>query len=301
MSAIVGRDLNDVEVFIKVVECRSFTAAAKLLGAPNSTISRRVSRLEEQLGVRLLQRTTRKLSLTDAGQLYYDRSVVALSGLEEAESMLADAQSTPKGRVRVRAPIEHTITMRLVTEFIDQYPEVRVDLELTSRDVNIIEEGFDASIEAGPITNLSVVAHKLFDSPFRIVASPAYLDRNGTPTTIADLADHDCIIVGPASSRGHWSLAAGAEAARVPVRGRIAVNNMQAVRTAVISGLGIGLLPVLACGGDIREERVQVVLDGFEPPPVPLYVTYAGRKYLAPAVRAFVDLAKARFSELAAA
>ena len=300
MVAIMGRDLNDVVVFTKVVEARSFTAAGKILGLPTSTVSRRVSRLEEELGVRLLQRTTRKLSLTEAGQLYYERGVRAFAELEDAENLLAESRSEPRGRVRVIAPVEQTITIQVITEFLVAYPQVRVELECASRELNIIQEGYDVAVHAGEVSNLSVVARKLIDSPFLIVASTEYLKHREAPQAPAELADHDCLILGDSSSRATWTLAgAGDATVRVPVQGRLAVNHLQALRTAVLAGLGIAALPLLVCGEDIRQDRLQVVLPGIAPPPIPIFVTYPSGKFLAPAVRVFVEFMRERFPQVA--
>lgn len=298
MPVSLDRDLNDVLIFLQVVTSGSFTAAGRELGVPTSTVSRRVSRLEEQLGVQLLQRTTRKLSLTDAGRLYYDRGTATFAGLDEAENMLAEAQANPKGRVRATAPLEHSGSMRLVTSFLELYPDVRLDLELTNRTVNIIEEGYDASIHAGPIVNLSVVAHKLLDSPFRIVASPEYLSKRGAPETAADLSEHDCIVFGSASSGSTWALPSEGEERQVQVRGRIAVNHMSGVRDAAIAGLGIALLPEITCGSNVARGELAVLLPGIAPPAVPLWITHPGGRYLAPAVRAFVTHVRENFARL---
>ena len=294
----MDRDLNDVLIFTKVVESGSFTAAARGLGLPNSTVSRRVARLEANLGLRLLQRTTRKLNLTEAGQLYYDRSAQAFAGLEEAEHILAETQSTPRGRVRITAPVEHSILMRLVTPFLEAYPEVRVDLELTNRHVNLVHEGFDVAIHAGQLADSSVVAYRLMDSPFQLVASPSYLDQHGEPLSIQDLSDHDCIVFGGSSSNTTWQLPGPAGTVKVPIRSRVAVNHFQGVRDAALAGLGIALLPSMVGGEDLRAGRLRVVLDGISPPPVPVWVLYPARQYLAPAVRVFVDFVKANFRKI---
>lgn len=299
MVFAVARDLNDVVIFTKVVEARSFTAAAKALGVPTSTVSRRVSRLEEELGVRLLQRTTRKLSVTEAGQAYYERGARLVAELEDVENMLAESRATPRGRVRLIAPVEHTITVRMITEFLIQHPEVRVEAEFADRDVNIIQDGYDASIHVGPVSNLSVIAHKLFDSAFHIVASPAYLEREGAPTTVAELADHDCLILGPSSLNAVWTLRQGDDEARVSVRGRLAVNHLQGVCSAALAGLGVALLPRVVCGRLIERGDLLVLLPDATPSSVPIYITYPGGKYLAPAVRAFVDFVREHFSAVA--
>jgi len=285
-------DLNDVVVFTKVVETRSFTAAGKALGLPNSSVSRKVSRLEEHLGTQLLQRTTRKLNLTDAGQLYYERSVRLISGLDEAEAVLAHSRSTPRGRVKLSAPPEHEFSMHVVNEFLRRHPEVRVDVEFSSEQINIIQEGYDVALVAGEVQNLSVVAHRLFDSPFQLLVSPGYLERRGTPRTVADLSDHDCLVFGGSSLSGSWSLRDGREVVKVPVQGRIAANHIGALKSAVLAGHGIGLLPKLAFHAELAAGSVVEILPGASPEPVPVSVTYASGRFLTPAVRALVDFIK---------
>jgi DNA-binding transcriptional LysR family regulator len=295
-------DLNDIKVFSKVVEAQSFSAAARLLGLPNSTVSRRVSRLERDLGVQLLHRTTRKLSLTEQGQLYYERSARVLAELEDAENQLAASQKSPRGRVKVLVPVEHTLSSEIVQGFLVQYPEVRVDMLFSSDDVNIIQEGFDASIHIGRVTNESVVAHCLMDSPFRLVASPEYLKSQGTPENVAALSDHECIIFGPSSSSAIWDLRGkNDEEIRVPVRGRLAVNHMAAVRDAATAGLGIALLPLLSCQAVLDAGTLRAILPEVCAPAVPIYITYPGGRFLAPSVRAFVDHVRGFFAELGGA
>ncbi len=299
MAVDIDRDLNDVLVFLQVVASGTFTAAGRALHLPTSTVSRRVSRLEEQLGVRLLQRTTRKLSLTEAGQLYHERGIALFAELEQTENLLADAQANPRGRVRATAPLEHGISMRIVAPFIEAHPDVRVDLELTNRSVNIIEEGYDAAICAGPIASLSVVAHKLMDSPFLIVASPSYIERHGAPQSIEDLPEHDCVIFGPTSGSSTWTLPGDDGPQHVAVHGRIAVNHMAAVRDATIAGLGIALLPEIICCGAVGRGELKVLLPGIAPPAVPVWITHPAGRFLPPAVKAFVAHVRDNFADLA--
>ncbi len=291
----MGRDLNDVQVFVRVVEAGSFTAAGKQLQLPTSTVSRRVARLEEQLDVRLLQRTTRKLSLTEAGQLYFERSVRVLAELDEAENILSQARQSPKGRVRLAVPLEQGITMQLVNDFLQLCPEVRVEAEFTSRNVNIIEEGFDASIHAGPLANLSVVAFKLIESNFSIVSSENYLARKGRPQSLAELGEHDCLIFGPSSVNAYWELSSGNGALKLPVRGRFAANSLQAVKEAALAGHGLALLPHLACVQELESGQLIRLFPKSSPPAVPIYLTYPAGRFLPAAVRAFVDFVKERF------
>ncbi len=291
----MARDLNHVHVFVSVVQRGSFTAAGKALGVPTSTVSRRVARLEEDLGVRLLLRTTRKLSLTDAGQLYYERSVRVLAELEEAEHILSQAQVIPRGKVRLAVPTEHHLSMELINSFLAVYPQVRVEVDFSNRTVNILEEGYDASIHVGQLTNLSVVARKLLDSPFSLVASPSYLQRCGQPQSASDLSSHDCIVFGASSVHAHWVLAGKPKPLQVPIRGRLAVNHLLAARDAAVAGHGIALLPTLACGAEIQTGKLRTVLPELSPPSVPIYLTYPAGRYLPAAVRALVTFFQEHF------
>ncbi len=291
---IVGRNLNDVVVFVAVVDHGSFSQAARSLGLPPSSVSRKVSRLEKALGVRLLQRTTRKLSLTEAGQLYYDRSEALLRGLDDAESLLANAQQTPRGRVRVLAPLEYGITTAVANAFLHAFPEVRLEIRFDSEAINLIEEGYDVAIHAGP-PPLSVVAHKLMDSPFSLVASPAYLADQSAPQRVGELGTHDCVLLGDHTLGHRWTLFEEGQEVTVPVRGRVAVNSLMAARDASIAGHGIALLPRLVCAEGFRAGALVEVLSHASPPPVPLYALVGSGRLLPAAVRAFLTFLKQHF------
>ena len=189
--------------------------------------------------------------------------------------------------------------MTLVNEFLSVCPEVRVDIDFSSRAVNILEEGYDAAIHAGPVTNMSVVAHKLMDSPFSIVASPSYVRRRGKPRQASDLLEHDCIVFGASSVNARWTLGTTSEPIEVSVRGRVATNHLHAVRDAALAGHGIALLPRLACQSELAAGRLCAVLPELSPSPVPLYITYPAGRYLPAATRAFVDFVKANFRRVA--
>lgn len=281
-------DLNNTRVFTSVVQARSFTAAAKKLGMPVSTVSRRVHRLEEELGVKLMQRTTRKLSLTDAGELFYDRCVRALAELEEAQNLLSNVRATPRGRLRVTGPAEHRLLMEIVNAFVRLYPEVQVELHFTSRVVNILEEGYDVAIVAGTPATDAVVAHELFASPFAIVASPSYLARRGTPTHHSELIEHDCVLFGTSLTSAHWNL----KGARVAVSGPIAANHILAIRDAAIAGHGLAFLPRMACAPALDAGDLVSVLPDACPDPTRVYITYPAGRLLPAAVRAFVNFAR---------
>jgi DNA-binding transcriptional LysR family regulator len=295
-NAMLEGNLNDVLVFTKVVDAGSFTSAAKEIGVPTSTVSRRVSRLEDHLGVRLLQRTTRKLNLTDAGRTYYERVSDAVAELGNAERELSEVTGAPKGRVRVTAPAEfHTFTP-LIASFLESYPEVNVEFDLSNRNVDLVAEGYDVAIRAGRLADSSLIAHRLANSTMCLVASPQYLADHGTPQTVEDLKTHQCILFGPFIKSGVWTLQTKKESVRVPVRGRFATTSLVATREAAMGDLGIALIPKTGIARDLCHGRLFEVLPGVTLNEGALWVLYPSREHLAPAVRAFVDFVKENFS-----
>ncbi|HEY3255408.1 MAG TPA: LysR family transcriptional regulator [Polyangiaceae bacterium] len=240
-------DLNHVAVFARVVELESFTAAAKQLGLPKSSVSRTVTRLEDELGVRLLQRTTRKLHLTEAGQAYYERARVSLAGLEEAASAATNLSAEPRGTVRMSAPGDMGVMnlADLVARFVRKYPLVQVEISLSSRFVDLVAEGFDLALRAGKLADSSLVARKIGSDSLGLFASPAYLRRRGKPKTVAELASHDCVLFRGIHGKSEWHLMGPRGEERVTVRGPLNADEMMFVQQAVSAGLGIALLPMI--------------------------------------------------------
>jgi DNA-binding transcriptional LysR family regulator len=240
-------DLNHVTVFVRVVELESFTAAANQLGLPKSSVSRTVTRLEEELGVRLLQRTTRKLHLTEAGHAYYERARLALSGLEEAASAASNLGTEPRGIVRVTAPADLGVLnmAELIARFVRKYPLVHIELSLTSRFVDLVAEGFDLALRAGKLRDSSLVARKIGSDSLGLFAAPAYLRRRGRPKSFADLANHDCVLFHGKNGKAEWHLSGPKGEERVTVHGPVSVDEMSFAQRAVAAGLGIALLPIM--------------------------------------------------------
>lgn len=240
-------DLNHVAVFARVVEHESFTRAAKQLGLPKSSVSRTVTRLEDELGVRLLQRTTRKLHLTEAGQAYYERARVALAALDEAASAATNLGAEPRGTVRMSAPSDmgNLRFGEIVARFLRKYPLVHVEISLTSRYVDLVAEGFDLALRAGRLADSSLVARKIGIDSLGLFASPGYLRRRGRPKTVAELANHDCILFHATLGKSEWHLTGPRGVERVTVRGPLNVDEMGFVQQAVAAGVGIALLPTV--------------------------------------------------------
>ncbi len=292
----MARDLNDILVFTQVADAGSFTAAAKALDLPKSTVSRRVARLEESLGVRLLHRTTRRLNLTDAGRTLQESGTRIMSELADAQAAVTDMHAQPRGRLRITAPVELPVMPRLVTDFLDLYPDVHIELDLTNRYVDLVEEGVDVAIRAGRLADSSLIARKLADTCGTLVASPAYIDSRGAPQSIEDLADHDCVIFGPGSANGAWRLNGPHGPVKVAIKGRISVNHLALVKHAAIAGFGIALLPTIMVADEIAAGHLRIVLPQSSPPPSSLWAVTPSRKHVSPVVRAFLDFLTAQLS-----
>ena len=292
-------DLNDVFMFARVVEAGSFTAAARLLGMPKTTISRRVAALEREVGVRLLQRTTRSLNMTDAGRLYYEQASRALRTIEDANLQLAEARTEPSGTIRISSPVGfggHFLT-GMVFDFLAAYPKTRVELRLTDDRLNLVENGIDLAFRTGILADSTLIARKL-GAAYRILcASPDYLARRGVPAVAADLVRHHCVIAGPSTTNAQWVLDGPNGQETVTVTGRFAANEMQAVIAAAMAGYGIAQLPYGIVEAPIRDGQLRRVLDGYTTPAGGLYVVYPSSRHLSPLVKAFIELAAGKMSD----
>jgi DNA-binding transcriptional LysR family regulator len=284
-------DLNDIVVFTKVVETKSFTGAAEQLGLPKSTVSRKLAQLEERLGVRLVQRTTRKLALTDIGQAYYERCARIVADVAAAEQLVTDMQATPRGRVRVTAPID--ISTRylggIVAGFVAGNPDVTVELEASDRIVDLIEEGFDVAVRFGALPESTLIARKLCKIESLLVATPAYLARRGTPATVEDLDDHDRVLFTPNARVQSWTIALGDATYEFGRPARFASNNVGAVRGAVLAGAGISVLAEFMVADDIAAGRLVSVLPEWRNGPTDAHAVYPARQNLPPRMSLFLD------------
>jgi DNA-binding transcriptional LysR family regulator len=288
-------DLNDIVVFARVIEAGSFTAAARLLGMPKTTVSRRIAALEREVGVRLIQRTTRSLNVTDAGRLYYEQSSQALRTIEDANLRLAEARAEPSGTIRISAPVGFSSFLSgTVSSFLAMYPKTAVELRLTDDRLNLVENGIDLAFRTGTLPDSTLIARKL-GAAYRILcASPDYLARRGVPEALADLAFHHCVIAGPSTANAHWVLEGPHGEESVMVSGRFAANEMQAVIAAAIAGYGIAQLPERLAEASIADGRLCRVLDDYTTPAGGIYAVYPSSKHLSPLVKAFMELAAER-------
>jgi DNA-binding transcriptional LysR family regulator len=293
-------DLNDIVVFARVVEAGSFTAAARLLGMPKTTVSRRIAALEREVGVRLVQRTTRSLNMTDAGRLYYEQSSQALRTIEDANLRLAEARAEPSGTIRISAPVGfggHFLTSA-VFDFLAAYPKTKVDLHLTDDTLNLVGNRIDLAFRTGILADSTLIARKLGSTHRILCASPDYLARRGVPVASADLAGHHCVIAGPSTGSAHWVLDGPRGQETVAVSGRFAANEMQAVVAAAIAGYGIAQLPYQVAEAFVRDGRLRRVLGDYTTPVGGLYAVYPSSRHVSPLVKAFIELAAERFAAI---
>ena len=286
-------DLNDIAMFVQVVRCGSFAEAARRLGMPPNTVSRRIQQLEAHLQTRLLQRSTRKLTLTSAGQAFHDRCVGAVDGLLEAGQALVTGSDEPSGRVRVAAPADFFdfFQMEWVAEFLAAHPRVRLDFVLSDAKADLIAEQIDVAFRGGPLRDSGYIGRKIFDPrSVGLVASPAYIARRGAPQTLQDLANHDCVISAQPGGHATWHLVGPNGEEEVQVVGRFSGNTAQALRKAAVAGLGIALLPPVMANHQINAGTLMPVLTQYQPKGFGLNVLYPSRRQLPLAVSAFIGL-----------
>ncbi len=258
-------DLNDIPLFVQVVEAGSFTAAAAALGVQKSAVSRGVSRLEEELGVRLLQRTTRKLSLTEAGKAFFERARSAVSHLDEAADAVREQGGELRGVIRFTAPADANEfgVADAIAVFCQKYPGVHVECALTARRVDLVAEGFDIAIRAGQLEDSTLVARRL-GAPARVLfAAPAYVRRRGRPKVIADLAKHECILFRSQGTRSTWTLTGPHGDESVDVTGPMNVDNVSFAASACVAGAGVALLPTWIARKLVEERELAVLLPDY--------------------------------------
>jgi DNA-binding transcriptional LysR family regulator len=307
MDCLQDRDNNDamdrlaaIQVFAQVVESGSFARAAERLGLSTSAASRQVADLEARLQTRLLNRTTRKVSLTESGRAFYERSVQLLADLAEAEQEASRAAVEPRGTIRLTTSVNFGVrhVAPAIADFLRSHPGVRFDVSLSDRVVDLVEEGFDLAIRIGAPGADNLVARKLGETRLVPCASPAYLAAHGAPATPEDLARHNCFTYEYVSPRNLWRFRdrGGAERS-VRVAGTLHSNNGDLLAEAAARGAGIVFEPTFIVGPEVRAGRLVPLLQEFEPPPVPIYAVYPSRKHLSAKVRRFVEFLLARFAD----
>lgn len=290
--------LEAMQAFTKVVALGGYAAAARQLGRTRSALSKAVTELERQLGVRLLDRTTRKVRPTEAGYAYYERCAAVLAAVEETETQIAGLHDAPRGVLRINGPMSFgtAYLASAVADFLSRYPDLKVELLLNDRFIDPLEEGVDVTVRIGALADSSLVARRLAATRRVLVAAPDYLARHGAPQSPDDLAHHRCLVYGQVAARQRWQLMRNGEMISAPVASVLCANNGDVLREAACKGLGIALLPTVIAGAAIKSGRLAVVLDAYSPPPLPIHALYAPNRFLAAKTRLFIDFLAERFS-----
>jgi DNA-binding transcriptional LysR family regulator len=283
--------LTALRVFRAVVEADSFSGAARKLRLSNAAVSKNVRELEDELGTRLIERTTRRLRLTESGEEYYRRVVAILDELGATEDALRERSTEPRGRLRVAAPMSLGIVQLapLVGSFLVEHPELRVELEMNDRYVDLVGEGFDVAIRGGALEDSSLVSRKLAAIPRVVCASPSYLRAHGAPRTPADLASHRCLAYSLARTPMSWSLLRNKRAVRVAVRAPLSVNSSLGLVAAAKAGAGIALVPRVAVDEAIARGELVPLLESWSAEAQALYALYPRHHQVSRRVRLFVD------------
>jgi len=286
-------DLNDVAVFVRVVERAGFAKAARELGVPTSTLSRAVARLESATGTRLVHRNTRNVSPTSEGQSFYAEVAPAVLALRNAARGVEGSEKEPRGRLRISAPndIGATVVAALVTAYTERYPQVEVAVELSQRTVNLVQEGYDLALRiSAKLDDSSLVARKAGELEAELYASPGYLSRWGVPASIGALPEHRCVLFRPDDGAATWRLQGPEGLVEQRVHGRIGGDDFLFVRAAALNGAGIALLPRMVAADDVAGGRLVRVLPQYAVRGSILYVVYAAARSVPAKIAAFRDL-----------
>jgi len=283
--------LEAMAAFVAVVEAGGFSAAARRLGTPLTTVSRKVSDLEDHLRARLLTRTTRKVTLTDTGQLFFLRSRRLLDELSESERLASGEYQAPRGGLSVSAPLAlgRLHLAPVIAEFLAAYPDIDVDLRLSDGIANIVADGIDVAVRVGELPDSSLRALKVGNIRHVVCASPAYLDRRGTPSKPSDLGSHHCVTFTGLEGAREWTFRAGRKVERLVVRSRLAVNTAEAAADAAVAGAGITRLLCYQVSEAVLAGRLRLLLRKFEPPPLPVHLVSPDARLMPLKLKAFLE------------
>lgn len=290
---------SSMAVFRRVAETENFSAVARELEMSQPSVSKHISALEKHLNVKLLNRSTRQLSLTDAGKQYYDRCVRIIDELNETESILRNQQSLPTGTLRINTPVtfgELCIVPHL-WNFLDQYPDLNIDLIMDDQYVDLVKGGVDLAIRVGPMSDSNLIARKIGDSPRVTVASPEYLAKNGEPDNLQDLKKHNCIVYTLLTTRNEWHFNGPDGSESIRVDGRFCVNNPRSICQAVLEGQGIAVTPVWLIGDYIQNGQVKVILNEYAPTSLEISAVYPERRFVPAKVRYFIDYIRSKLED----
>ena len=283
--------LRAMETFVRIVDGGSLTAAADTLNSSLPSVVRSLAALEAELDVRLLNRTTRRIGLTDEGREYYERCKRVLADVDAAEASLSARRIAPKGRLHLTAPVlfGRLHVAPIVTSFIVRHPALQVEMLMLDRVVDLVEEGIDAGVRIGRLPDSSLVAVPVGHTRRVVCASPAYLKRAGTPKTPADLAAHRCVTSKGLAAKLEWTFASGTDISKLPVNPAFSSNQVETALDACVRGIGLGQFLSYQVQGFFDDGRLKRVLADAEPPPTPIHVIYPHARLLSANVRAFVD------------
>lgn len=295
--------LESMQIFVKAVELGSFSAAADALEISPQLVGKNVRTLEQHLGVRLLNRTTRRQSVTEIGATFFERARIILAEVEAAETLAAETRATPRGRLRVNAPVTfgiHALAPRL-HEYLREFPDVSVDVTLANRLVDVVDEGFDAVFRIGELTDSGLMAKAL--EPYKLVlcAAPSYLASRGHPKTPADLIQHECLGFSSNTLRSQWEFEGPHERVTVPISSRVAIDSGEALLRVAVAGMGILLQPLELVESDLASGRLIRLLPRYKVPVRPLHILYAPDRRMTPKLRSFLDFAVKCFGKRPAA
>ncbi len=293
-------DLNDIAVFVKVAQFMSFSRAARALGMPVSTVSRKVASLENQLGVTLMQRTTRKLSLTAQGRAYYNQCSEPLSNLFDAESALTQTQKKPEGLLRISVPVimGQKPFYEFISALLKKYPRVHVDLFITNLFVDLVADNIDVAIRFGELRDSTIIAKRIGRSVRYLVASPDYLKGRTAPAKPEDLTNHQCVLLNGRNNEAEWHLVNDRKSVKLHVSGPVSSRDFQSVSAFTYRGHGIGLLPSNYCEEEIRRRNLVRILPEWSSPEIFVHVIYPTRRFIPSKLQVFLDELKAWKSPL---
>lgn len=285
-------DFNEVAIFIKVVQEGSFSHAAKKLGMPNSTVSAKVSSLEKRLGITLIQRTTRKLNITPAGQAYFKRCMIGLEEIKAAESEIASVIGEPQGLLRITAPTElgSSILPSIISEYTKKYPKARIEVILTDRRVDLLSENVDLAIRAGELKDSSLIAKRVGTVYFAPFATAKYLKQKGNPTHPRDLKQHMCLQFTPVGE-DEWKMTSSKGSLNVPIPGRVMINDMAALKKMALMDDGITFLPTYFCYTEVKNKQLIRILPEWRSHLSPVHFVYPAQRFVTPKLSAFISLA----------
>jgi DNA-binding transcriptional LysR family regulator len=284
--------LTSLRAFVKVVELGSFSEAGRKLRLSRSAISKYIADLERDLGVQLIHRTTRRVSPTESGQVYFERTLSALAELDAADQAVAHLQSTPRGLLRVNAPMSFgTIKLGpLIADFMARYPDLQIQLVLSDEHVDPVQGGLDVTLRIAELDSSSLIARKLIAVDRVVCASPGYFKKNGKPKLPEDLRQHNCLTYGFLSTGNQWKLTGpdGADHWIAPPW-TLCANNAEVLRDAAVKGRGIAVLPAFLAENELKSGALMTCLDDYKTPPLTLYAIYPPTRHLSVKVRSFID------------